>query len=85
MTLQEIGDRLMAEFPDAYTTFKAEASSFGGSTGNVRSECTIYHERAGHISCESLEDGIRMMRTHLAGMGACQHDVPEADGKAVTE
>lgn len=66
MTLQEIGERLKAEFPGRYVAFTAEASWFGGSTETVVHELVIYAEEAGHIKgAATFDEAVVMLKRRL--------------------
>lgn len=64
MTLQEIGERLKAEFPGkTYKVFQAEARIYDGE---VTGRLNIYQEGYGWINeCESLEDAIAKMKQKM--------------------
>lgn len=67
MTLQEIAERLRAEFPKHYTSFKLGAGHHG-SCNRIVCSLKLYHELLPHggVECTSLDDGIRQVRRELA-------------------
>jgi hypothetical protein len=71
MTLQEIKDRLDAEFPDRHVAFGLDITSFKGNPNCTGPddpqaiEMTLYDSELKHFPCATLEEGIRALKSKL--------------------
>lgn len=80
MTLDDIGKRLKAEFPNRYVSFVAEVAVCQGA--EVCRELRFYTTQTGRIGgFDTLNQGIALLKSKL-GMVSCDGDFNVAVGEA---
>lgn len=86
MTLQEIGERLRAEFPDNSVSFDVEDAWHGNASKTINITITLYEPSTGFIKgFGSLDEGVVMLKRALGMIPPADCDLNISVGDATVE